>query len=58
MNEARKSGVKYIVKQSVMGSELNADVGVMRLHRQAEQIIKESGIPLHFFDQMSSCRTL
>jgi uncharacterized protein YbjT (DUF2867 family) len=48
VNEARKSGVKYIVKQSVMGAELNADVGVMRLHRRAEQIIEESGIPFTF----------
>jgi uncharacterized protein YbjT (DUF2867 family) len=48
VNEAKKSGVRHIVKQSVMGADLNADVEVMRLHRQAEQIIEESGIPFTF----------
>ena len=48
LNEAKKSGVRYIVKQSVMGADLNADVEIMRLHRQAEQIIEESGIPFTF----------
>jgi uncharacterized protein YbjT (DUF2867 family) len=48
VNEAKRSGVRHIVKQSVMGADLNADVEVMRLHRQAEQIIEESGIPYTF----------
>jgi uncharacterized protein YbjT (DUF2867 family) len=48
VNEAKKSGVRYIVKQSVMGADLKADVEVMRLHRQAEQIIEESKIPYTF----------
>jgi hypothetical protein len=26
VNEAKKSGIRYIVKQSVIGADLNADV--------------------------------
>jgi uncharacterized protein YbjT (DUF2867 family) len=48
VNEAKKSGVRYIVKQSVIGADLNADVDGMRLHRQAEQIIEESRISFTF----------
>jgi uncharacterized protein YbjT (DUF2867 family) len=48
LNEAKKSGVRHIIKQSVMGADLKADVEVMRLHRQAEQIIEESKIPYTF----------
>src|ERR687892_2518672 len=46
--EAKKAGVGHIVKQSVMGADLEADVGTLRLHRQAEKIIEESGIPFTF----------
>ena len=44
INEARTSGVRHIVKQSVMGADEEAEVGTMRLHRKAEKIIEESGI--------------
>lgn len=43
--EAKKAGIRHIVKQSVMGADLEADVGTLRLHRQAEKIIEQSGIP-------------
>src|ERR671919_2319621 len=46
--EAKKSGIKHIVKQSIMGADLGADVEAMRLHRQAEKVIEESGIPYTF----------
>jgi uncharacterized protein YbjT (DUF2867 family) len=46
--EAKKAGIKQIVKQSVMGAALEADVGTMRLHRQAEKFIEQSGIPFTF----------
>jgi uncharacterized protein YbjT (DUF2867 family) len=46
--EAKKAGIRHIVKQSVMGADLEADVGTMRLHRQAEKIIEQSGIPFTF----------
>ena len=46
--EAKKAGIKQIVKQSVMGAALQADVGTMRLHRQVEKFIEQSGIPFTF----------
>ena len=48
VDEAKKAKVKHIVKQSVMGADLEADVGTMRLHRQAEKIIEKSGIRYTF----------
>jgi uncharacterized protein YbjT (DUF2867 family) len=49
VNEAKKAEVIHIVKQSIMGADiLEADVGTMRLHRQAEKIIEQSGIPFTF----------
>jgi uncharacterized protein YbjT (DUF2867 family) len=46
--EAKKSGIKHIVKQSIMRADLGADVEAMRLHRQSEKLIEESGIPYTF----------
>jgi uncharacterized protein YbjT (DUF2867 family) len=46
--EAKKAGIRHIVKQSVMGADLKADVGTFRLHRQAEKIIEQSEIPFTF----------
>jgi uncharacterized protein YbjT (DUF2867 family) len=48
VTQAKKAGIKQIVKQSVMGADLEADVGTMRLHRQAEKAIEQSGIPFTF----------
>jgi uncharacterized protein YbjT (DUF2867 family) len=48
VTEAKKAGIRHIVKQSVMGADLEADVGTMRLHRQAEKAIEQSGIPFTF----------
>jgi uncharacterized protein YbjT (DUF2867 family) len=48
VSEAKKVGIRHIVKQSVMGADLEADVGTMRLHRQVEKIIEQSGIPFTF----------
>jgi uncharacterized protein YbjT (DUF2867 family) len=48
VTEAKKAGIRHIVKQSVMGANLEADVGTMRLHRQVEEIIEQSGIPFTF----------
>jgi uncharacterized protein YbjT (DUF2867 family) len=48
ISEAKKSGIKHIVKQSIMGSDLKAGVEAMRLHRQTEKLIEESGIPYTF----------
>src|ERR687892_2352801 len=46
--EAKKAGIRHIVKQSVMGADLEANVGTLRLHHQAEKIIEQSEIPFTF----------
>src|SRR5215467_4042014 len=48
VKEAKKAGIRRIVKQSVMGADSELDVAHLRLHRQAEKIIEESGIPFTF----------
>lgn len=48
VKEAKKNGIKHIVKQSVMGADSELDVAHLRLHRQAEKLIEESGIPFTF----------
>jgi uncharacterized protein YbjT (DUF2867 family) len=48
VSEAKNSKVKYIVKQSVMGADAEPGITPSRLHRQAEKIIEESGIPFTF----------
>jgi len=48
VNEAKKAGIRHIVKQSVMGADTSLEVEHLRLHRQAEKIIEESGIPFTF----------
>src|ERR671933_2406486 len=48
VNEAKKAGVKYIVKQSVLGADAEPAITPSRLHRQAEMIIEESGVPFTF----------
>jgi len=45
---AKKNGIKYIVKLSVMGADLEPGTTIGRLHRQEEKIIEESGIPYTF----------
>jgi uncharacterized protein YbjT (DUF2867 family) len=48
VNEAKIAGVKYIVKQSVMGADTEPTITPSRLHRQAEKIVEQSGIPFTF----------
>jgi uncharacterized protein YbjT (DUF2867 family) len=48
VNEGKKAGVKYIVKQSVLGADSEPAITPSRLHRQAKKIIEESGIPFTF----------
>lgn len=48
VNEAKNAGVKYIVKQSVLGAGAEQAITPSRLHRQAEKIIEESEIPFTF----------
>jgi uncharacterized protein YbjT (DUF2867 family) len=48
IEEAKKNGVKFIVKLSTMGADLDPGYTSGRLHRQVEKIIEESGIPFAF----------
>lgn len=50
VREAKKAGIRYIVKQSVMGADTEPGIIPIsiRLHRQAEKIIEESNIPFTF----------
>jgi uncharacterized protein YbjT (DUF2867 family) len=49
ISEAKKAGtIKHIVKQSVLGADAEPGIIPSRLHRQAEKIIEESGIPFTF----------
>lgn len=48
VNEAKNAGVKYIVKQSVLGADAEPGITPSRLHRQAEKVIEESEIPSTF----------
>lgn len=45
---AKKNGVKFIVKLSTMGADLEPGYTSGRLHREVEKIIEESGIPFGF----------
>jgi uncharacterized protein YbjT (DUF2867 family) len=42
--EAKKAGIRHIVKLSALGADMESVVASLRLHRQAEKIIEESGI--------------
>ena len=47
--EAAKSGtIEHIVKLSVIEAEAEPEITISHLHRQAEKIIEESGIPFTF----------
>jgi uncharacterized protein YbjT (DUF2867 family) len=49
INEAKKNGVKYVVKLSAMGaSDPEPKSTVLRLHGEEEKILEDSGIPYTF----------
>ena len=48
IKEAKKKGVKFIVKLSAMGADLEPGYLSGRSHREVEKIIEESGIPYAF----------
>jgi uncharacterized protein YbjT (DUF2867 family) len=48
VEEAKKNGVNFIVKLSVMGADVEPGYSIGRLHRRVEKIIEESGIPFVF----------
>jgi uncharacterized protein YbjT (DUF2867 family) len=47
INEAKKNGVKYVVKLSAMGAD-SEPTTILQLHGEEEKIIKDSGIPYTF----------
>ncbi len=48
VNVAKNAKVKHIVKLSVMGADAEPGITPSRLHRQAEKILEEFGIPFTF----------
>lgn len=48
IREAKKNGVKYIVKLSAMGADSKPGSTILRLHGEEEKIIKESEISYTF----------
>jgi uncharacterized protein YbjT (DUF2867 family) len=48
IEEAKKNGVKFIVKLSTMGADRDPSYTSGRLHSQVEKIIEESEIPFAF----------
>lgn len=48
INEAKKNGVKYVVKLSAMGADSEPRSTILRLHGEEEKIIEDSGIPYTF----------
>ena len=45
VTEAKKAGIRYIVRLSIMGADTEVNIAHLCLHRQAEKIIEDSGIP-------------
>jgi uncharacterized protein YbjT (DUF2867 family) len=48
ITEGKNAGIRHIVKLSTIGADTEAPVASFRLHRQAEKMIEESGIPYTF----------
>ena len=48
VDEAKKAGVKHIVKLSVMGADMQPGITLGRAHRAAEMAVEASGIPWTF----------
>ncbi|MCC9165986.1 SDR family oxidoreductase [Pontibacter harenae] len=48
VDEAKRAGVKHIVRLSVMGADAEPGIQLGRWHREAEEYIKQSGIAYTF----------
>jgi uncharacterized protein YbjT (DUF2867 family) len=48
VHEAKRAGVRHIVKLSVIGANMDHPIDLGRWHREAEQLIEASGIPWTF----------
>lgn len=53
IDEAKKRGVKHIVKLSVIGADAEPGLQLGRWHREVEQLIEESGISYTFLRPIS-----
>ena len=58
VNEAKKNGVKYIVKLSAMGAGSESESTILQLHKEEEKIIEDSGIPYTFLRPPTLCKIL
>jgi uncharacterized protein YbjT (DUF2867 family) len=48
VTEAKNAEIGHIVKLSALGADVESIVASLRLHRQTEEIIEDSGIPYTF----------
>jgi uncharacterized protein YbjT (DUF2867 family) len=48
VDEAKKAGIKHIVKLSAMGADMEPGIQLCRLHREIEKYIEDSGIRYTF----------
>lgn len=48
VDEAKRSGVKHLVKLSVLGAEDEQGLQIAKWHRQIEEYVEQSGIPFTF----------
>jgi uncharacterized protein YbjT (DUF2867 family) len=55
---AVESGIRHIVKISVRGADINGGFNIARYHGEAEQIVRESGIPFTFLRPHSFMQNL
>lgn len=58
VNVAKTKGVRHIVKVSVRGAATDAHFNLARFHGEAEQIIRDSGIPFTFLRPHSFMQNL
>lgn len=49
VNEAKRSGVRHFFIQSALGASMSSDAVYQRTKAEAEEIVKESGIPYTIF---------
>lgn len=49
VNEAKRSGVRHFFFQSALGASMSSDAVYQRTKAEAEEIVKESGIPYTIF---------
>ena len=58
VEEAKRNGIKHIVKLSVMNADAQPGYAMGRLHRQEEKIIKNLKYRIPFYVQLHLCKIL